>query len=76
MEPTPAWEARLLAAVRNLRFGSVEVVVHDGRVTQIETREKLRFPADPRLPDDRRPDSTLDGRPDRPTGGAGSEKKR
>jgi hypothetical protein len=24
-------------------FGSVEIVLHDGRVTQIEKREKLRF---------------------------------
>jgi hypothetical protein len=25
------------------RFGSIEIVVHDGRVTQIERREKVRF---------------------------------
>jgi hypothetical protein len=24
-------------------FGSVEIILHDGRVTQIEKREKLRF---------------------------------
>jgi len=24
-------------------FGSIEIVLHDGRVTQIEKREKLRF---------------------------------
>ena len=40
-------------AVRALRYGSVEVQVHDGRVVQVETREKVRF-ADERRPDDRR----------------------
>lgn len=29
-------------ALRDLRYGSVEVVVHDGRVVQVERREKLR----------------------------------
>jgi len=30
-------------------FGSVEIVLHDGRVTQIEKREKLRFNQDKSL---------------------------
>lgn len=30
-------------ALQGLRFGSVEVIVHDGKVTQIERREKLRL---------------------------------
>jgi hypothetical protein len=34
--------ARLL---RELRFGSIEIVVHDGRITQIERREKVRITA-------------------------------
>ena len=29
-----------------LRFGSLEIVVHEGRVTQIERRERLRFGVD------------------------------
>ncbi|HEY0562542.1 MAG TPA: YezD family protein [Methylophilus sp.] len=28
-------------------FGSIEITVHDGRVTQIERREKVRFEAKP-----------------------------
>jgi hypothetical protein len=32
--------ARLL---REVRYGSIEIVVHDGRITQIERREKVRF---------------------------------
>lgn len=30
-------------ALGGLRFGSVEITVHDGRVTQIESRRKLRL---------------------------------
>ena len=35
----------VLRALRGLRFGSVEIVVHDGRVVQIERRERLRLDA-------------------------------
>ncbi len=31
--------------VANLRFGSVQITVHDGRVTQVESIEKTRFVA-------------------------------
>jgi hypothetical protein len=34
---------RIIEAMRGLRFGSLEIVVHEGRVVQIERREKLRF---------------------------------
>jgi len=37
----------ILRAVESLKqgsgFGSIEIVLHEGRVTQIEKREKLRF---------------------------------
>lgn len=33
----------LVQAIEQLRFGSIEVTVHEGRVTQIERREKVRF---------------------------------
>lgn len=36
-------EAEILRAVRSLRFGSVEVVVHEGSVVQIVRTERLRF---------------------------------
>lgn len=36
----------LQRALTGLRFGSVEIVVHEGRVVQIERREKIR-PGDP-----------------------------
>ena len=37
------WERAVVEAIRALRFGSIEIVVHEGRVVQIETREKVRF---------------------------------
>jgi hypothetical protein len=39
----PEWLALVRAQVSNLRFGVVQLVVHDGRVTQIERTEKTRL---------------------------------
>lgn len=64
----PAWERAVRQAVRGLRYGSVEVQVHDGRVVQVETRQKVRF-ADERRPDDRRQDEHEE-RAHRKAGGA------
>lgn len=36
---------RLLDAIKGLRYGSVEIVIHDGKVVQIERSEKIRFDA-------------------------------
>jgi hypothetical protein len=30
-------------ALKNLRYGSVEIVVHDGRIVQIERKQKWRM---------------------------------
>ncbi|MBK1881487.1 YezD family protein [Luteolibacter pohnpeiensis] len=40
------WLEVVCTKVANLRFGSVQITVHDGRVTQIESIEKTRFVAD------------------------------
>ncbi len=34
--------ARILAAIRSLRYGAVEVTVHDSRVVQIDKKERIR----------------------------------
>jgi hypothetical protein len=39
----PVLLREIAAALRNLRFGSVELVVHDGRVVQLERHEKVRI---------------------------------
>lgn len=40
---TKDWLEVVRKNVSNLRFGSVLITVHDGRVTQIESVEKTRF---------------------------------
>ncbi len=34
---------RILEALSGLRFGSVEITVHEGRIVQIERKEKFRL---------------------------------
>jgi hypothetical protein len=34
---------QIAAALQGVRFGSIELVIHDGRVVQIEKREKIRL---------------------------------
>lgn len=41
--PLAAEERAVLAAIRELRFGSVEVVVHQSRIVQVVRSEKQRF---------------------------------
>jgi hypothetical protein len=36
-------EQAILAAIKSLRYGSVEIIVQDSKVVQIERREKIRF---------------------------------
>ena len=43
--PAPDWIAIVREKVESLRFGVVQLVVHEGRVTQIERTEKTRLPA-------------------------------
>ena len=52
---------RVIDALRGLRFGSVQLQIHEGRVVQIDVAEKLRLRESPRrsspppLPPDRFP---------------------
>jgi hypothetical protein len=36
-------DAEIIRAIRNIRYGSVEITIHDSRVVQIERKEKRRF---------------------------------
>ncbi|HEY0975321.1 MAG TPA: DUF2292 domain-containing protein [Solimonas sp.] len=36
-------QRELLRALDGLRFGTVEITVHNGRIVQIERREKVRL---------------------------------
>jgi hypothetical protein len=44
-QPLPyALETVLIKALEGLRYGSVEIVIHDSKVVQIERKEKFRLP--------------------------------
>ena len=36
-------EQAIRLALRGIRFGSVEIIVHDSKVVQIERKEKMRI---------------------------------
>ena len=38
-------EDAILRSLQGIRYGSVEIIVHDSRIVQIERKEKLRFDA-------------------------------
>jgi len=41
--PLSEAEQHILQAIGQIRYGSVEVIIHDSRVVQIEKSEKVRF---------------------------------
>jgi len=49
---SPALLKELRQALLAIRYGAVELVIHDGRVVQLERREKVRF--DPEFTSHRR----------------------
>ena len=62
------WPA-LEQALRDLRYGTVQVVVHDGQIVRIERVERIR------LTDDTGSLHTHDGRPTLPTEERRDERK-
>ncbi len=42
----PSWLEIVRLKVAALRFGSVQIIVHEGRVTQVESTEKTRLPSE------------------------------
>jgi hypothetical protein len=46
----PEWLRVVQQKVESLRYGVVQLVVHDGRVTQIERTEKTRLAPSPNGP--------------------------
>jgi hypothetical protein len=68
-EDETAWTRAVLQAIRGVRYGSVEVLIHDGRVVQIERREKVRLEEAGRRPDLRGRSINHDRRADRKPGG-------
>jgi len=44
LDTLPDWIDIVRQKVESLNFGVVQLIVHDGRVTQIERTEKTRLP--------------------------------
>jgi hypothetical protein len=45
-EPDPVWLSIVREHVDGLRFGAVQIVVHEGRVTQVDATLRTRIAAD------------------------------
>ncbi|WP_027092363.1 YezD family protein [Cohnella thermotolerans] len=43
LELNESWIDRIADAVTGLQYGTVQIVVHDGRIVQIERTERRRF---------------------------------
>lgn len=37
------WAERILSSVKGLEYGNVQIIVHDGKIVQIERTERKRF---------------------------------
>ncbi|GAX88732.1 YezD family protein [Effusibacillus lacus] len=53
--PEDLWIDRILNALQDLEFGSVQIIVHDSKIMQIERTEKLRYPLERTTFDERPP---------------------
>jgi hypothetical protein len=42
-ETSSAIASKLLEAIEGIRYGSVEIIIHDRKIVQIERKEKVRF---------------------------------
>lgn len=39
----PAWTQLVMEKASALRFGSIQIILHEGRVIQVESTEKIRL---------------------------------
>lgn len=63
-EVDPRTAEVILAAVASLEFGSVEVLVHQGRVVQIDKRERIRLKGAETSREERDQFKKMESRPD------------
>jgi len=43
LQPLSEAERLILEAIKNIKYGAVEVLIHDSRIVQVERSEKTRF---------------------------------
>jgi hypothetical protein len=39
-------EQQILRTIKDVRYGSVEIIIHDSKIVQIERKEKIRLDKD------------------------------
>lgn len=49
LEVDELWSSRIVNSVNGLEYGTVQIVVHDGRIVQIERTERKRFESEAAL---------------------------
>lgn len=47
LEINDIWLQRIKQSVEGLLYGNVQIIVHDGRIVQIERTERKRFDSEP-----------------------------
>ena len=45
-EATRQMTQQIIRALQDIRYGSVEIIIHDSKVVQIERKEKIRIDTD------------------------------
>jgi len=47
LEVDDEWNERIVSSLNGMEYGAVQIIVHDGRIVQIERTERKRFDAAP-----------------------------
>ncbi|WNQ12838.1 YezD family protein [Paenibacillus aurantius] len=45
LEIDDLWKSRIVKSLSGMEYGSVQIIVHEGRIVQIERTERKRFDA-------------------------------
>ena len=56
-DESPEWLSIVREKVETLRFGVVQIIIHDSKVTQIERTERTRIESHPKSHFSNRPDT-------------------
>ncbi|WP_438434244.1 YezD family protein [Gorillibacterium sp. sgz500922] len=43
LEVDDEWNERILSSLNGMEYGAVQIIVHDGKIVQIERTERKRF---------------------------------
>jgi hypothetical protein len=49
LEIDDLWSKRIIQSLNGLEYGTVQIIVHDGKIVQIERTERSRFEQEARI---------------------------